>query len=85
MKSNLIIFLNIFIFIVVFVFLVYLIQQLIIIKKKKSYEYENKEGFLSGFRQAYRPYIRNMRLYSKNKFKIFSGKMQTIVRKFGLA
>lgn len=48
-------------------------------------EYEaKKEGFLSGFRHIYRPYVRKVRLYTTNKYKSISNKTYVILRKWGL-
>lgn len=42
-----------------------------------------REGFLSGFRQMYRPYIRRARLYTTSKYNSFSGKTSVFLRKNG--
>ena len=42
-----------------------------------------REGFLSGFRQMYRPYIRKARLYTTSKYNSLSGKTSVFLRKNG--
>jgi len=44
----------------------------------------NKESFLPRFNKMYRPYIRNIRLYSSNKVNSISNKAQVIFKKWGL-
>jgi hypothetical protein len=72
MKSNLIIF---------FIVIVFILFALIFHFSKESDT--NKEGFLSGFRQMYRPYIRKARLYTTNKYNSLSGKLAVFLRKNG--
>jgi hypothetical protein len=45
---------------------------------------ENKESFTSGFREMYRPYIRNVRLIGGNYYTKVKNNTQLIFRKFGL-
>lgn len=51
----------------------------------KLYEktYTTKEGFLSGFRQMYRPYIRKARLYTTSKYNSLSDKTSVFLRRWG--
>ena len=42
-----------------------------------------KEGFLSGFRKMYRPYIRKARLYTTSKYSSFSDKTSVFLRRWG--
>jgi hypothetical protein len=42
-----------------------------------------KEGFLSGFRQMYRPYIRKARLYTTSKYNSLSDKTSVFLRRWG--
>jgi hypothetical protein len=45
---------------------------------------KNKEGFTSGFREMYRPYVRNVRLIYDNYYTRVKNNTQLIFRKFGL-
>jgi hypothetical protein len=45
---------------------------------------KNKEGFTSGFREMYRPYVRNVRLIYDNYYTRLKNNTQLIFRKFGL-
>ena len=75
MKSNLIIFFILFI-VVISVSLMFFSLH----KESAS----SKEGFLSGFRQMYRPYIRKVRLYTTNNYNLLSGKTSVFLRRWGL-
>jgi uncharacterized protein YpmB len=75
MKSNLIIFLILFIAVITAIFMFFVLH-------KESYS--SKEGFLSGFRQMYRPYIRKARLYTTNNYNALSGKTSVFLRRVGL-
>jgi hypothetical protein len=75
MKSNLIIFFIVVLIIILFFHFI------------KNYKQENgttKEGFLSGFRQMYRPYVRRARLYTTSNYDSFSGKVAVFLRRLGL-
>jgi hypothetical protein len=75
MKSNLIIF-----FIVVIAVIAVSLMFFSLHKESAS----SKEGFLSGFRQMYRPYIRKARLYTTNNYNFLSGKTSVFLRRQGL-
>jgi hypothetical protein len=45
---------------------------------------KNKEEFTSGFREMYRPYVRNVRLIYDNYYTRLKNNTQLIFRKFGL-
>ena len=45
---------------------------------------KNKEGFTTGFREMYRPYIRNVRLIYDNYYTRVKNNTQLLFRKFGL-
>jgi len=45
---------------------------------------EQKEGFLSGFHKMYRPYVRNVRLYTTNKFNNISNRIYVVFKRLGL-
>jgi hypothetical protein len=45
---------------------------------------KNKEGFTTGFREMYRPYIRNVRLIYDNYYTRVKNNTQLIFRKFGV-
>jgi uncharacterized membrane protein SpoIIM required for sporulation len=45
---------------------------------------KNQETFTSGFRQIYRPHVRNIRLYSEKYYNKIKNNTQLIFRKFGL-
>jgi uncharacterized membrane protein len=49
-----------------------------------SVKSEQKEGFLSGFHKMYRPYVRNARLYTTNKFNNISNKTYVVFKRWGL-
>jgi len=74
MKSNLIIFLILFI----------VINTIILMFLNLNGGYDTaKEGFLSGFRQMYRPYIRKARLYTTSKYNSLSDKTSVFLRRWG--
>ena len=75
MKSDLIIF-----FIIIFVIVVIMI---LLLRNFNKENHSSKEGFLSGFRQMYRPYIRKARLYTTSKYNSFSSKLAVFLRKNG--
>jgi competence protein ComGC len=72
MKSDLIIFIIIIVVIII----------LLLCNFNKEND-SSKEGFLSGFRQMYRPYIRKARLYTTSKYNSFSSKLAVFLRKNG--
>jgi uncharacterized protein YpmB len=74
MKSDLIIFFILFVVIIIIILMFF-----------KLYEktYTTKEGFLSGFRQMYRPYIRKARLYTTSKYNSLSDKTSVFLRRWG--
>jgi len=78
MNSNLII----FFIVVIAVILVIAVSLMFFILHKESNS--SKEGFLSGFRQMYRPYIRKARLYTTNNYNLLSGKTTVFLRRWGL-
>ena len=45
---------------------------------------KNKEGFTTGIREMYHPYIRNIRLIYDNYYNKVKTNLQLIFRKFGL-
>jgi hypothetical protein len=44
----------------------------------------NKENFTTGFREMYRPYVRNVRLIHDNYYNKLKTNIQLIFRKIGL-
>jgi hypothetical protein len=44
----------------------------------------NKENFTSGFRQMYRPQVRNVRLFGEKYYNKIKNNSHVIFRKFGL-
>jgi hypothetical protein len=78
MKSSLIIFFIPFILFIVFITTIFMFLSL---HKEND---TTKEGFLSGFRQMYRPYVRRARLYTTSNYDSLSGKVAVFLRRWGL-
>jgi hypothetical protein len=57
---------------------------IIIICKIFQYFTNKKENFTSGFREMYRPYLRNIRLIGENYYTKIKQTIQLFFRKFGL-
>lgn len=81
MNSNLIIFFILFIAIIAIITCITVILMSSNLHKEST---SSKEGFLSGFRQMYRPYIRKARLYTTNKYNLLSGNTSVFLRRWGL-
>jgi hypothetical protein len=45
---------------------------------------KTKEPFISGINKIYRPYVRNIRLYSTNKWNTISNNSYVFFRRMGL-
>jgi hypothetical protein len=65
--------------IILLLFLIITIVLLLLVKMNK-----NKEEFTTGFREMYRPYVRNVRLFYDNYYKKLKTNVQLIFRKIGV-
>jgi hypothetical protein len=48
------------------------------------YYLNNEEGFTSRIREAYRPYLRNIRLFKDERYNQIKNSFFSFIRKFGL-
>ena len=79
---------KILLYLIIFFILIYIIYKVIIIiitliTVNDITIDKNKENFTSGFRQMYRPYVRNIRLNSEGFYNKTKNNIQIIFRKFG--
>jgi hypothetical protein len=65
--------------IILLLFLIITIVLLLLVKMNK-----NKEEFTTGFREMYRPYVRNVRLIYDNYYTRFKNNARLFFRKIGV-
>lgn len=68
---------NVKIILLLFLIITIVLILLLTIKKRR-------ESFTTGFREMYRPYVRNVRLFYDNYYNKLKTNVQLIFRKFGV-
>lgn len=77
MKTNLYTYIAL---VIVIILVLYLSITIVVSNSNK----QQKEGFLPGFQKMYRPYVRNVRLYTTSGFNSISNKVYVVFKKWGL-
>jgi len=77
MKTNLYAYITL---VIVIILVLYLSITIVVSNSNK----QQKEGFLSGFQQMFRPYVRNARLYTTTTFNSISNRGYVVFKRGGL-